>query len=452
MMLDSETRRMRAKQVGMLMQAYRRSFMLQGEGGRLSQEGLLGLMGQVDPKYLERYNHSTVARWESGATRPTEERLKVFGQALKLTPAEVEGLIRLAGFHEEPEAAPLLDGSNPRTSQEEKQAPADDAAESAGETQSFLGLDIRFTVSRLVLPGLGIAAAGLALAYSGWNAPWVMILYVSGIAGLMLAQSFLRLRRASELRELYFISVFFLLSANLLQGPMTGMDPFGYYAIGDFASTPMPFLLALLTNLLMAFAAGLLFDFLCRRQYAGLAPVSRVWPRTACTAFMPLLMVYAASLFLTGLGTWIYLLLVFCVVGGVFTALLILREEGISFTKRERRLLLQAGVVVAAFLAGAGGAMVSIACLEPGMLAVPDHTLIRSWDIHSYALGYPEAELMDRYRLGAVWSAIATAGYLVIVLGRCLWIAVCRLENEGDSGSGGNGDAGSATTPAHGRS
>ena len=451
-MLDSETRRMRAKQVGMLMQAYRRGFMPQGEGGRLSQEGLLGLMGQVDPIYLERYNHSTVARWESGATRPTKERLRVFGQALNLSPAEVEGLIRLAGFHEEPEAAPSSDGSGPSADQEEKQAPADDAGELAGETRSFLGLDIRFTVSRLVLPGLGITAVGLALAYSGWHAPWVMILYVTATAGLMLAQSFLRLRRSNELRELYFISVFFLLSANLLQASLTGMDPFGYYAIGDLASTPIPCLLALLTNLLMAFAAGLLFDFLRRRQYVGPAPVSGVWPRTACTAFIPLLMVYAVGLLLTGLGTWVYLLLVFCVVGGVFTALLILREEGISFTKRERRLLLQAGMAVTAFLAAAGGAITSIVYLEPGMLVVPDHTLVRSWDIDFYVLGYPEAELMDRYRIGAVWSAIATAGYLAIVLGRCLWIAIRRLEDEVDSGPDGNGDAGSASAPAHGRS
>ena len=439
-MLDSETRRMRAKQVGMLMQAYRRAFMPQGEGGRLSQEGLLGLMGQVDPIYLERYNHSTVARWESGATRPTEERLKVFGQALNLSPSEVEGLITLAGFHDEPEAAPSLDGSDPRAGQEEKQAPADDDVGSAGETHSFLGLDIRFTVSRLVLPGLGIAAGGLALAYSGWNAPWAMILYITGTAGLMLAQSFLRLRRSHELRELYFISVFFLLSANLLQAPMTGMDPFGYYGIGGFASTPIPLLLALLTNLLMAFAAGLLFDFLRRGQYASRAPVSGVWPRTACTAFTPLLMVYAASLLLTGLGTWIYLLLVCCVMGGVFTALLILREEGISFAREERRLLLQAGVAVTAVLTAAGGAMVSMVYMEPGMLVIPDHTLIRSWDIDFHALGYPKSELMDRYRIGAVWSAIATVGYLVIVLGRFLWIAVCRLENEGGSAPGGQDD------------
>ena len=72
------------------------------------QEGLLKLMGQVDPIYLERYNHPTVAKWESGATRPTKELLEAFGKALDLSVAQVQGMIRLAGFHdnaEEPDLA-----------------------------------------------------------------------------------------------------------------------------------------------------------------------------------------------------------------------------------------------------------------------------------------------------------------------------------------------------------
>ena len=43
----------------------------------------------------------TVARWESGTTRPTRDRIEVFGQALNLSPAEIEGLMRLAGFERE---------------------------------------------------------------------------------------------------------------------------------------------------------------------------------------------------------------------------------------------------------------------------------------------------------------------------------------------------------------
>ena len=143
-MLDSETRRTRAKQAGMLMQAYGRAFTPRGGSDRLSQEGLLKLMGQVDPIYLERYNHSTVARWESGATCPTRKRLKVFGQALNLSEAEVEGLIRLAGLYEESETTRSLDGRDPQAGPEQGQVSAGHASESAGYSPSFFVQGIRY--------------------------------------------------------------------------------------------------------------------------------------------------------------------------------------------------------------------------------------------------------------------------------------------------------------------
>ena len=80
------------------MRAYRHAHTREGTNRRLSQSGLLDLMGQVSPEYLDRHDHSTVARWESGARRPTRERLEVFGQALDLAPAEIDGLLRLAGL------------------------------------------------------------------------------------------------------------------------------------------------------------------------------------------------------------------------------------------------------------------------------------------------------------------------------------------------------------------
>ena len=51
----------------------------------------------MDSDYAERYSHATVLRWESGGTRPTLQRLKVFGKALSLSRTEVAGLILLAG-------------------------------------------------------------------------------------------------------------------------------------------------------------------------------------------------------------------------------------------------------------------------------------------------------------------------------------------------------------------
>ena len=97
-MRESDVQRARAVQVGQLMRSYRESF-AQGAGRRgLTQEALLERMGSVDSDYAERYSHATVSRWESGGTRPTLQRLKVFGQALRLSKTEVAGLVLLAGL------------------------------------------------------------------------------------------------------------------------------------------------------------------------------------------------------------------------------------------------------------------------------------------------------------------------------------------------------------------
>ena len=88
----------RFAQLGFLLRAYRRSF--KAENGRtgISQEELLRRMGAVDPAYGDRFSHATVSRWEAGATRPSVDRLRTIGQALKLPDADVAGLILLAGL------------------------------------------------------------------------------------------------------------------------------------------------------------------------------------------------------------------------------------------------------------------------------------------------------------------------------------------------------------------
>ena len=97
-MLERNAQRARSIQVGMLTRAYRESFPSAGGGRGLTQEELLRRMAAVDGDYAQRYSHITVSRWESGATRPSRERLEVFGRALNLPESELAGLMLLAGF------------------------------------------------------------------------------------------------------------------------------------------------------------------------------------------------------------------------------------------------------------------------------------------------------------------------------------------------------------------
>ena len=98
MAAERDVQKLRSVQVGILMRSYRESFAL-GAGRRgLSQAELLRRMGEVDDVYETRYSHGTVSRWESGSTRPSVDRLRVFGMALNLSETEVAGLILLAGL------------------------------------------------------------------------------------------------------------------------------------------------------------------------------------------------------------------------------------------------------------------------------------------------------------------------------------------------------------------
>ena len=425
---DTVARRLRAKQVGMLMQAYRRAYQLEGRTSRLSQEGLLRLMGQVDGKYSDRYDHSTVARWESGATRPTRERLEVFGKALSLSPAEVEGMLTLAGLLEQKDSlSQVHEIAESVPNAEARQSQGDQPIE-AVYGSSYSGEVIRYFLTRFALPGLAVAGTGFLLASLGWNAAWMMMLYLIVATGLVVAQAFLRLRRSNDLRELFFVTVFFLLSANLLQVPIIRMDPFGFYAFADFANTPIPYLLGVVVNLMLALVAGLMFDFLWRWQYLSERRPKNPSRRAALVAYPPLMCVYAFSVVFCSAGAWIFFLLVFAIAGATFTALLVMRDREVKFNEWERRLLLQAAVALILVLTTFGGAAIFTLYWEPSLMVLPDHTLLRSWEIDFNSLGYPPDELVERYRIGAVWSCLATLVFMVIVLGGRLIASIYRLD------------------------
>ena len=447
--MDPESRRLRSKQVGMLMRAYRLAFLVEGQARKLTQEGLLTLMAEVNPQYWERHDHSTVGRWESGATRPTKERLEVFGQALDLSAVEVDGLIRLACL--EPDD-PVPDGG--RQSLEESsnagaavavhtlEYPDPEEAASAvseGDSPSYALDVIRYCLSRFFLPGFGVAVAGYVLASLGWSATWMLMLYVTIAIGLVLVQGFLRLRRSNDLRELLFISVFFVLSAPLLQAPLLRMDHYEFYAIGNLANTPMPILLALAFNLLLALACGLLFDFLWRWKYSG-SGEEKAYKRATWVVLPPLGLVYACILVLSNIGAWIEYLVLLTVLAGVFTTLAVLRDKEVSLSDWDRRFLLWTAVAVTIVLTALGSAGILTTYMEPSQLAMPGHTLFRSGDIDFNALGYPPEELTARFRVGFAWASVALVAYMVFVIGGNLIVTIYRL--------GGGESADSATDAA----
>ena len=387
------------------MQSYRLERKGKGRGGRLSQSGLLTLMGNFKAEYGD-YSHSTVARWESGEILPTGERLEAFGAALDLQRTEIDGLIALAGLEPEYEK---VQAQSPQISAGPVDAPG---------TPSYAWDAIKFGLSRFFFPGLLIAIVGYYLASLGWNTGWVLATYISSVIGVVLFGAFLSIRRPDNLRELYFVSVFVLLSTPLFQAPLTRMDPYGFYSIAGTTNTPFPFLLALLANLFLALIAGLMFDYLWKIQFTDRGTTNKkAYARAHWAVLPPLMVVYCFAIVFCNTQTWIYLTIVFPMLDVVFTLLAVLREKGGNLNEWSRRFLLAAGVAVLLTLSLLGGAATIFFYLEPSLLAVPDHNLFRSWELDFNALGYPAVELEERLRMGAVWSALASLGFIVVFIG-----------------------------------
>ena len=85
-------------QVGLLMKAYRESFVREDSRKGITQTELLRRMGLVNPYYSQLTSHGTVSRWETGDTLLTTERIQTFGKALNLSQEQLYGIILLAGL------------------------------------------------------------------------------------------------------------------------------------------------------------------------------------------------------------------------------------------------------------------------------------------------------------------------------------------------------------------
>ena len=125
---------------------------------------------------------------------------------------------------------------------------------------SYAGDVIRSSLLRFVLPGLCVVGAGYALASFGWSATWMLTLYVSVALVLVLGQGFLRLRRSNQLRDLLFVSLFFLLSTPFAAGAVDPNGPLRFQRCRQLCGTPIPFILALLTNLILAMGTCVMLD------------------------------------------------------------------------------------------------------------------------------------------------------------------------------------------------
>ena len=145
-------------------------------------------MGEADSRYLDRYYRSTVARWESGEISPTKERIDVFGEALGLSPVEIEGTIRLAGLDSDDadqrdetqgSVEPVYAAAAVSVDTLEHPGPGRVMGAREGDSPTSAGYTMRYALSRFLVPGSCVALAGYALASLGWNNTFMLAVYVT---------------------------------------------------------------------------------------------------------------------------------------------------------------------------------------------------------------------------------------------------------------------------------
>ncbi len=444
-MLNRDAQRLRAAQVGMLMRAYRESYPAE-EGRRgLTQDELLRRMADVDDRYGERYSHTTVSRWESGATRPNRQRIEAFGKALELSETEIRGLIALAGMDVEPNTEERFQDIEPdeQTGYPVAEGQTDliepgSGGDSRANPRTFarnIHPFVRQVIYTMLLPGLVIMAVGYLLVALGWNDTWMAVVYVALVMAVRVSAGYLSLNSPHDLCELLSGSVFVLLTAPLLQGALIGLDQYGFYALLGLSNAPLHFMMALMVNLGVSMAAGLMSFGLWKWQYTrwGAGTSAR---RAVSVILPPLAFVYATMAVIANIGVLIQLGLVLSVLAAVCIILLSLRDPAIDMGQRDRQFVLWATLTVALVTTTfAAGIVVIMYSSDGGVMNLPNHNLLFSWEIDFETLGMTRQEAVEMFNIGYLWQGVFVFIYLVFFLSGHLIASIYRADGDGRGGS-----------------
>lgn len=445
MLSEHDIDRARSAQVGFVMRSYREGF-LDEQGNRgMSQEELLRHMATVEGSYAERFSHSTVSRWENGVTRPSLERMKTFGRALRLSDVEVAGLILLAGLAPDFETAGSEAGLATSKALPDRHSTShrvfveretDQRVEPAAENSPpILRTLVQFVTLRILAFGLLVVALGYASSALGWDGDWMPVAYVGVVTGFVLMRGLVWPDRRSGLRDFWWSSLFLVLTIPSLQFAPLQMDQYGFYAIGDLFGTHLPYMLVLLLSLVVAGICALVFQILWRWQNSGSLAGASALTRAVRTVLPPALLAYAVVVVLSNYSVWIQTAVVLSVLSSVLVALLLMRDPSVNPNGGQRRFLLYATFTTAIVCSTLGMAVIVAVFMMPGVPSVfPDHNLMGSWEIDFNGMGHSKAQALELLQVGYMWHAICLFVYMVSVVGGHLLVAVYRMA--GSDGSG----------------
>ena len=427
------------------MRAYREAFSQPGKRRGLSQDELLERMAEVDASYGRRFSHATVTRWETGATRPNAERLRVFGKALDLSETEVEGLITLAGLALPSESTGTqVSGAGRNGAVVEREDSSRDASAVSATTSKardgtrsagLLSAGRRFLVFRVLLPALYVVAGGYVLNAMGWNDDWMPLAYLMITSLLVMTQAFVWPDRRRGLLDFYWVSMFILLAFPALRFAPLGLDHYGFYRVGDLAGTHVPHMLMLLVAVALAGLSTLAFQLLWAWQISGPRAERTALTRATWAVVPATLLSYGPVIVFSGTTVWVQSTVSMPILVGAVITMLVIRDPGTKPDPVQCRFLLHAAFSIVIVAATLGAITIVMVYWLPDLrMVLPDHNLLGSWRIDFGLLGYTPEQVMQRLDTGYMWHSMCLFAYMVAVVSGSMLIAVYRL-----GGRAGNG-------------
>lgn len=435
-MADSDNNKSEAALIGRLIRSYRNSGK-QLIGRVLTQDGLLDLMVERGEYHAVPVDRSSVSHYERGARLAPRDFLEAFGRVLNIPEREVELMLVLAGYESPPAdggreeilAAAQSIESRVETVQRDVQRLMDSTAATVPPADA--SPVVISALRKAAIPGVYALGVGFVLNAMGLNGTAVLLAYTLVAASIVTGQWVLRWlksdRDTSEqdhVAGLLFISLFITLNSSVLLGAATKADHFGFYTIETFTDTPMPLVLAMMVNLVLALAGSVIFGLLWNSQH-GPNRARNAFSRAILVTLPPILFVYLNIVVFTNFGAWLYFMIVLGVMFGAFAAIVGLNELEEKLTGDG--FALKSTVLIIVILCSIGVTGLIIMYLEPDMvMAVAEFRIIPLPEVGHVELGYTAEEGLQRLRMGLMFMSLVTIVYMAIVVGGYLIMTVRR--------------------------
>ena len=376
-------------------------------GGTLSQDALLYLISAHrdigEDGVAVKYDHGDLSRWENGESPIPQEFLQDFCTALEISQAETEDILSLAGGETESEEE--ISDRNPVI-------PA-----------------LKSSLGKTVPPGGYAYLGGYSLGALGFNGTELLLAYVGGLLALITGLGVWRWRRSGEsdevIDDLFFVSLLFLLNTPLLLGAVTRVDPYGLFSLPAFEVGAFLFMLVIMVNLALSLAAWYFFIYL--RRWLMMKENLDPYMRSVGITLPPIISVYIFILLFSNPGGWMYYLAILGTLFGAFTVIVAFNDPDAYWSEHKAKWAPPVALQVIVILCVLGVAGMLVAYFEPSLIIDTSHSnILWSWESGFVSLGFPEDELIERFRVGVVWMSLAAIVYLTIIIGSYIMVTVHR--------------------------